>query len=60
MKKKKDKDEFYCVYGTPASMNRKYKAKNQNEYDVYGPPIFLQNKDTKDEEDDLDTIEDEG
>ena len=57
MKKKKDKDEFYCVYGTPASMNKKYKAKDQNEYEAYGPPRYMNEFF---EEDDLDTIEDEG
>ena len=58
MKKKKDKDEFVALYGPPPkSIRKKYKAKDQNEYEAYGPPRYMNEFF---EEDDLDTIEDEG
>ena len=60
MKKRKKKDsEFIALYGIPVN---KDKVKRQQEYDLYGPPIFNKKKakENSNDEDDLDTIEDDG
>ena len=84
MKKRKNKDsEFIALYGIPVNKDN---VKRQQEYDVYGPPIFNKKKAEENsdrveyvygpipdivkpndainkkfnDEDNLDTIEDEG